>query len=202
MRPMPWLFIIPLLCAALRLITRKYVFSALTTLSCAGLIALSGLLPAAPFLFAGLLASVVGDWFLAHTQDKPELYACGVIGFLAGHLLFIVHAARHMRFSAAALAIALALTVGYGFYMARRILPRTPGLLKIPLSLYALVSLGSIACAMMTGNPLYIAGIALLVFSDTMIAENDFAGNHRAKYLILPTYYLCHLLITLSIFSL
>ena len=202
MRPILWLFLLPLVCAVLRLATRRYVFSALTTLSCAALIVLSGQLPTSPFLFAGLLFSVAGDWFLAHTKGKSTLYACGVGGFLVGHLLFIAHAAQKMQFSAMALAITAVLAIGYGVYMVRRVLPGTPDLLKVPLALYALASLAGLCCAMMTGNPLYVAGIALLVFSDTMIAEDDFAGNHRAKFLILPTYYLCHLLITLSIFAL
>ena len=193
---------VPVLCAVLRLVTKKYIFSALTSLTCAALIILFGHLPSSPFLFAGLMASVVGDWFLAHTGGKPELYACGVGGFLVGHILFILHAAQRIHFSAAALVVTVVLAVVYGIYMVRRVLPGTPELLKLPLVLYALASLTGLCFAMMTGSILYIIGIAMLVFSDTMIAEDDFAGNHRVKGLVLPTYYLCHILITFSIFTL
>ena len=50
----------------------------------------------------------------------------------------------------------------------------------------------------MTGSACYAVGIGLLLFSDTMIAENDFLGNHRVAALILPAYYLCHILVALS----
>ena len=44
---------------------------------------------------------------------------------------------------------------------------------------------------------LYILGIAMLLFSDTMIAESDFVGNPKTGWLILPTYYLCHILVSI-----
>ena len=50
----------------------------------------------------------------------------------------------------------------------------------------------------MTGDVIYACALALLLFSDTMIAEADFAGNPRADRLVLPTYYLCHILVALS----
>ena len=40
--------------------------------------------------------------------------------------------------------------------------------------------------------------IVCILFSDTMIAESQFAGQKWAYPLILPTYYLCHLLVAAS----
>ena len=46
---------------------------------------------------------------------------------------------------------------------------------------------------------LYVAGIVLVVFSDTIISFKEFLDYHALNGLILPTYYLAHLAITLSI---
>ena len=200
MSPFFLLFSIPVVFAVLRIIRRKYAFSALTTLSCAALIVLGSRLSDCPALIAGLLVSAIGDYYLAHTGGRSEIYALGVSGFLIGHLLFIVHASSRMAFHPTALVIGALLAIVYSLYLWRRVLPGAPKLLQLPLVLYALASIAGLICAMMTENPLYIAGISSLVFSDTMIAENDFANNHRVKLLILPTYYLCHILITLSVF--
>ena len=45
----------------------------------------------------------------------------------------------------------------------------------------------------------YVLGIALILFSDTLIAITEFMGNDRWEFLILPTYYLAHIVITWSI---
>ena len=57
---MAWLIVIPAVFAILRLVTRKYAFSALTTLSCAALVAAR-----APVMAAALAVSAVGDFFIA-----------------------------------------------------------------------------------------------------------------------------------------
>ena len=41
-------------------------------------------------------------------------------------------------------------------------------------------------------------GLLCIVLSDTLIAESDFAGNRAAEAWILPTYFLCHILLALS----
>jgi hypothetical protein len=44
-----------------------------------------------------------------------------------------------------------------------------------------------------------VAGIVLVVFSDTIISFKEFLDYDGLNWLILPTYYLAHLAITLSI---
>ena len=86
----------------------------------------------------------------------------------------------------------------YGAYFLLRAMPRMPKSLRLPGALYTAISVAGFACALMTGSACYAVGIGLLLFSDTMIAENDFLGNHRVAALILPADYLCHILVTLS----
>lgn len=190
---MTWLIVIPIVFALLRLITRKYFFSALTTLACA-LIAL----PHAPILTIGLVLSCAGDYFLGHKNGRDEIYALGIAGFFLGHALFIVDAACRAHFTALPLIIGGVMLVGYILYLALRVLPKMPRILKLPGTLYMLISVAGFTCAIATGDGIYIAAIAALVFSDTMIAEHDFLGSKIAAPFILPTYYLCHVLIALS----
>ena len=196
------LALIPVCFAVLRLITRKYVFSALTTLSCAALslspVWSDGWRWSQLILPAALVVSAIGDYFMAHKGDHAEIYRLGIAGFLLAHLLFIVHCCTQWRPRAWIAAVGLILLAGYGVYLIARVLTGVPNLLKLPAALYTLISVAGFTTSLMTRNPLYIVGIALLLFSDTMIAEHDFAGNRAAGALILPTYYLSQLLVALS----
>lgn len=197
-------FCVPVAFALLRLLTRKYVFSALTTLSCAALALVpalkAGTVPEwrSLILPTALVVSAVGDYFMAHKGGRPEIYQLGIAGFLLAHVLFIVHSCAQWRPSGGILLVGIALFAVYGVYLALRALPGIPGALKLPAALYALVSVAGFALSLMTGDPLYILGLALLMFSDTMIAEHDFVGTRWAGALILPTYYLSQLFVALS----
>ena len=126
-----------------------------------------------------------------------------MIGFFFAHLMFAWYAFERFAFSRGALIACLILLAGYIVYMALRMLPRVAKGLKLPLTLYMLVSLLSLYCALSMGaaqpeKALYAVGIGAIVFSDTMIGESEFAGVEKAHRLVLPTYYLCHVLIALS----
>ena len=185
---MPYLLLlIPAALAILRLTTRKYPFSALTTLACAALIAVYGRAPAIGLAAAALAVSAAGDWFLAHHRGRETFYALGVGGFLVGH------APSPMALVAGGLLLAL-----YAAYLTQIVLPGMPKMLRLPAVLYTLVSIAGFTVALTSGDAVYASAIALLLFSDTMIAAADFAGRKELSFLILPTYYLCHILIALS----
>lgn len=190
---MAFLILIPVVCALLRLVSGKYIFSALTTLSCAAIV-----LPHAPVMAAALAISAAGDYFMAHKGDREILYVCGIAGFLLGHVLLIAHAMTTAQHFSAGLYAGAALGAFFGPYLFMRVIKKVPAMLKLPVVLYTLISLVGLACAVMTGEALYIIGVACLLFSDTMIAECDFVGSKATGPLILPTYYLCHILVTLS----
>lgn len=187
------LCLIPSAFALLRLTTKQYPFSALTTLSCAAIA-----LTRSPLLAAALAISAAGDYFMAHKGGHEWLYLLGIAGFFLGHALLIAYAVRRAQPRPMHWIVGGVLLAAYLCYLGVRVLPNMPALLKIPGVLYTLISVAGLTCALMTGNPLYALGVALLLFSDTMIAEHDFAKNAAAGPLILPTYYLCHILVTLS----
>lgn len=206
---MAFLILIPIAFALLQLKMNKYIFSALTTLSCAAIAALNS-----PIMALALFISFIGDWFMAHKGSKEWMYLLGIAGFFLAHMVFIAHALTHVLFAShealvlgvvpratyvrAGLLTGAVLTLWFTPYLILRVIRKVPKLLKLPVVLYAFISIAGLSCAVMTGNALYILGIAMLLFSDTMIAENDFVGNTKAGPLILPTYYLCHILVALS----
>ncbi|MBR3504850.1 MAG: hypothetical protein IKO07_11515 [Clostridia bacterium] len=198
-----WL-LLPLAMAILRLKTGKYVFSAFVSLSCAFIVLIGGGSARAFSLAAGLLVSVAGDYLLAHQKGKPMRFIAGVALFGAAHLIFMAYALWAFKFRPLALVFIALLAICYALYLTKRVLPGQPGAMKIALPGYALASLAGLFCALCANEPtaaqriLYILGIACIVFSDTMIAEADFAHNKKAGKFILPTYYLCHILLAAS----
>ena len=194
---------LPLLLTALKFRTGAYIYSALITAACALVSLISGLKDAGFLLFAGLAVSIAGDWFMAHQSRGPFNFFFGVGGFGVAHLLFIAYALRRFRFSPAALAVIIALLAGYALYFALRVYPKVDMAVASAVTAYALVSLAGLCCAFSLNAPpaekiLYILGIASILFSDTMIAESGFLHQKWAGPLILPTYYLCHILLAAS----
>jgi hypothetical protein len=193
---------LPAAFALARHFTRKYIFSALTTLSCAALV-----LPYAPVMSLALFISFIGDYFMAHKGSSEIKYLLGIAGFFLGHVIFIWHAmlfipafgtpeaAPYIRNG---LTTAAVLAIWFTPYLLLRVIRKVPKLLRLPVVLYTFISIASLGCAVMTSDALYILGIAMLLFSDTMIAESDFVGNRKTGRLIMPTYYLCHILVALS----
>jgi len=71
--------------------------------------------------------------------------------------------------------------------------------LTVAVLFYLLISCISFAAATGIRFPsfpkwLFITGISLILFSDTIIAFKEFVGYHDLNFLILPTYYLSHIL--------
>lgn len=196
-------FIAAILCGVLRFSTGKYMYSALISLLCGCTVVLSGGSGDRMLLAAGLFVSVVADWFLAHQRGRTEFFIYGVIGFLIAHCLFGGFAAVRFSFGKPQLIICCVLLAAYSVYLALRVMPGVEKALRLPITAYMLVSIASLYLAMSSGMPvfekiLYTAGIASILFSDTMIAENVFVGVEQAGRLVHPTYYLCHWLLALS----
>ncbi|MBQ6595154.1 MAG: hypothetical protein IJH78_05780 [Clostridia bacterium] len=187
------LILIPVTLACLRIRTRRYLYSPLTTLACACL-ALSG----APVAAAGLTVSAAGDWYMAHRNGRSEMYRLGIVGFFCGHVLFLIHSLGRVRSPAAGLIACAALGIWMCFYLKKRILKGVPEMLRLPVVCYGAISAAGFSAALATMDALYALSIGLLVLSDTLIAERDFAGSERTAKWILPTYYACHILMALS----
>ena len=196
-------FAAALVCGVLRFATGEYIYSALISLLCGCTVVLAGGNNARLLMAAGLFVSVIADWFLSHQSGHSNFFLYGVCGFLIAHCLFAGYAAARFSFGVPQLVISVILLLGYSVYLGCRVMPGIESGLRLPITAYMLVSLVSLYLAMSSGMPiiqriLYTAGIASILFSDTMIAENIFVGVKQAGKLVHPTYYLCHWLLALS----
>lgn len=197
--------LLPVGAMALGLKTKKYVWNCVLTLSCAAIVILTGRGKMMAPLVAALAVSVVGDYFMGHKNGKPIRYILGIAFFLLAHLAFIWYAAGRFAGSARIFIAGGALIGMLLWYLSARVLPKLKGQrpMQIAVTLYSLVTGVSVVAAagMQAGQfeaLLYAVGIVMIALSDTMIAETDFVGNKEWQSYIMPTYYLCHILVAAS----
>lgn len=210
--------IVPIAFAMMGIRTGKYKFTFLTlAANLAILISLSAVnAPRPPLLLADtppqlLLAvalSIAGDYFMGHKSSPNDpKYLAGIVSFFAAHGCYLWYVLSRFTPTWQVFCLAGALISGYAVYIARRILPHVPGVpMKLGVAMYAMISAAVLGLSLgfTSGMPekvLFISAIACLVFSDTMIAEADFAGNKRVGFLIMPTYFACHILLVASVIA-
>lgn len=191
------LLAIPLAAAALRRVRPWFALNAIVSLSCAAIVlAVRG---AVSPLFFGLIVSVAADWFMAHKAGRTGWYLCGIGGFFAAHALFLWDVLLDASLAPLPFLAFALLAAGYGLYLARRILPRvSDARMRLAIVLYMLISAASLGFSLAAPGAARTLGLLCIVLSDTLIAESDFAGNRAAGAWILPTYFLCHILLALS----
>lgn len=191
------LLAIPLAAAALRCVRPWFALNAIVSLSCAAIVlAVRG---AVSPLFFGLIVSVAADWFMAHKAGRTGWYLCGIGGFFAAHALFLWDVLLDASLAPLPFLAFVLLAAGYGLYLARRILPRvSDARMRLAIVLYMLISAASLGFSLAAPGAARTLGLLCIVLSDTLIAESDFAGNRAAGAWILPTYFLCHILLALS----
>ncbi len=188
-----------------------YPLKAAVTLSCMAIILIHSRL--APFAdnayFQVLIAfafSVGGDFLLSNRADgggeKPNWFVYGIGLFFMAHVFYLAYVIAYARFSILPLVLLIA---SFLVYYLLRLLPRLQDRpMRIAVFLYLVISCFSLALALGYEAPLWnkaflVAGIGLIVFSDTCIAESNFVGLEFLDFLILPTYYAAHIAITLSL---
>ena len=194
---MIWLIflLIPVGLAVLTRRTGRYPFSAAVTLSCAGISFGCG----CSVLGGGLVFSALGDWFLQHEREREAFFLSGVAGFFPGHCCFAVHSVLSARFSWTSLLIFAVLFTGVSFFLLRRVWRGIDRSFRIPVVLYAGISCFSLSCALFSFSSavprvVFAAGIAMLLFSDGVIALSRFGRVKKIGSLIMPTYFACHIL--------
>lgn len=157
------------------------------------------------FLILGLLFSILGDRFMSIRGDDATLFLAAIGSFFLAHLSFLIgflsKRASFRRFVAAT----AILTAGLAPYFALRLAPAIPNApLLVAASAYLAISILSLSGAFaLDFRPLSRAvatiGVASIVFSDILIAEEAFRGETRLAFLIIPTYLATHLLLTLAV---
>ena len=153
-------------------------------------------------VIAAFGASMVGDDFLSSRRGHPHYFEAGIAAFFVAHLGYLVYALRNGGLHRMALVVLMAVFVPY-FVLA--LSPAIEGwVLWAAVLSYLAISCVGLAAAFGLKQPhriacLYVAGIGLIVFSDTIISVSEFLRYRGFNAWILPTYYLAHLAITSSI---
>ena len=151
---------------------------------------------------AAFLLSIVGDWYLSTMRGDTGRFIAGIGFFFLAHAGYLAYALLNGRFKWAVTIVFLA---GYLLFFLLKLFPViSDSMLMLAALLYLLIScfsLGAAAGMRFAADVkwAYLAGIALILFSDTIIALKEFAGYRELNFLILPTYYLAQISLTFSV---
>lgn len=206
MNPLFLLLLVPVLFAVLHAKTGKYPFSAAVTASCLAVALLAG---SSVWIVAAYALSIVGDWFMAHSggRNGDRMLLFGIVGFFLAHACFLTYgllSAIVPSFPAVRIVAALALVAGYAVFFLRTLRPAIgEPFLRIAAAAYTGISLCVMTASLFSGAPaasavLFAAGIAFILFSDTLIALSRFLHRKGLGRWICPTYFVCHILIAAS----
>lgn len=158
-------------------------------------------------LVAALALSAAGDAFLA--QDGEKAFLAGLASFLAAHIAYVplflsagggleILAAEPWRAGLAALAVVAAAA------LMRRLLPAAGPGMRVPVALYAAAILAMLLAAATVPSPVIVAGAALFVVSDSLLATERFLlaadspGRRPVGAAVWVTYYLAQAAIALG----
>lgn len=155
-------------------------------------------------IFGAFIFSIAGDWFLSNRHGETSRFIMGIALFCLAHVGYLTFALMNGRLNRFLTLIILAAYLGFYFFML------SPGIedktLKVATLCYLLVSCFSLGAALgMKENPafrwLYIFGIVMVLFSDTIIALREFVTYNDLDLLVLPTYYLAQISVTAALIS-
>ncbi len=150
------------------------------------------------------LFSIVGDFFLSHRNGDLMWFVYGILFFFLAHIGYLWYSLFHGKIVWWLTGV---LCGGYLIFFFTSLYDGIGGGVLLWAALaYLFVSCFSLGAAWgitLTGGSKwgYVFGIALILFSDTLIAFTEFMAYDRWDFLILPTYYLAHIVITWSIFQ-
>ena len=153
-------------------------------------------------IIAAFLFSIAGDWFLSHKNGDPMMFSKGIAMFFLAHIGYLAFALLNGKIKWLFTSIFLGIFLVYFFVI---LYPTfSDNLLMIASLVYLFISCLSFGASVgIIGDSVvkwtYIFGIFLIVFSDTIISLTDFLGYKSLGFLILPTYYLAHIVITFSL---
>lgn len=205
--------LLPVLFSVLALATNRLAFKMAVPLLSSVIVLLAGLtsvfgrtatLSAGPLLLlvAALVLSACGDIFLSTKGERKDRFVIGIGLYFAAHLGYLGYGVATGSVSWITLVALTAVLLPYYFLVLRPRIREAP--LSVAVLLYLLVSCAALAGAVggeWSGPQrwLFLSAIALIVISDLFISFKEFLDVHITDVLILPTYYLAHLLIAASI---
>ena len=155
-------------------------------------------------LVAAFVLSIGGDMFLTY-RTKDVHYVAGIALFLLAHLGFLAFAITRVPFSWLRFGVvaALGLVLYFAVLLPHSNLKKRPAM-AVAVIVYIMISCASLAAALdLTSHSaarwVFAAGITSLAVSDIMIALRDFRGVSKVKPWVMPLYFLCHILVAVSV---
>ncbi|MDR2041064.1 MAG: lysoplasmalogenase [Tannerella sp.] len=200
------LLLVPLACAVFASLRYNYGVHAAIPVACAvlvGCLSPKQISRTKWLLIAAFAFSIAGDWMLKHRGGDVLMFVYGIALFFVAHVGFLAFCLKNGKIQWALLGL---LAAGYGMFFAWKLLPAIPdAVLLTAVGFYVLISCLSLAAAPGLRLPfharwLFTAGIACIVFSDTLIACCEFldmCGLYRL--LMMPTYYAAHILVAAAV---
>ncbi|MGB5666089.1 MAG: lysoplasmalogenase [Maribacter sp.] len=151
-----------------------------------------------------LLFSIVGDYFLSHMNEDGSMFIIGIGLYLLAHIGYLLFSLFNGRIK---WGFTLIITLAYLAFFYQILYPNmSDKTLVFMVLFYLLVSCVSLGAALginAKGNVkwFYVLGISMILLSDTIISFKEFMDYHTIDFLILPTYYVAQICITIALFN-
>lgn len=154
------------------------------------------------FIIGAFVFSAGGDWFLSFKGDSFIMFASGIGLYFFAHAGYLGYALVNGRTNKIFTAILITAYLLFFYFLLYPAIDNR--ILLVSVLLYLLISCVSLgAAAGVKLQPIekwsFFAGITLIIFSDTIIAFHEFTSYQELNSLILPTYYVAHILVTFSV---
>ena len=199
------LIVIPLICALWTLMGYGKIYGYGVSALCGIILCLAygrNIKKDAWLIVAAFLLSMIGDWFLINRKGIPVRFIYGIIFYFMAHLGYLWFSLKNGKIRKWILSCTLLVYLSFFLLIIFPTMDST--VLTAAVLCYLLVSCISFAAATGIRFPtlpkwLFIAGITFILISDTIIAFKEFAGYNNLNFLIMPTYYFSHIMMTLAL---
>ena len=148
------------------------------------------------------VCSMIGDYFLSNMSGDNSMFIIGISLYLTAHVGYLIFSILNdtIRWKITTL-ITIAFLIFYSLTLYPNILDRTLAFTVLFYLIVSCISLGAALGIKTLPNikmP-YFIGIALILFSDTLISLKEFMSYETLDFMILPTYYLAQICITIAL---
>jgi uncharacterized membrane protein YhhN len=153
------------------------------------------------WLIGAFVFSALGDYFLSNKSGNESYFVIGIGLYFLAHVGYLSFAICNGRINLPALAVLL---VCYLVYYFMKLGPAIEDpVLSGAVLLYLLISCTALAAAVGVSwqghiKWFFVFGICMILLSDTVISFNEFLQFKDWNRIILPTYYLAHVSITIA----
>ena len=150
------------------------------------------------------VCSMIGDYFLSHMSGNNSMFIIGISLYLTAHVGYLIFSLLNgtIRWKVTTL-ITMAFLIFYYLTLYPNIIDKTLAFIVLFYLIVSCVSLGAAMGIKAIPNikTSYLIGIALILFSDIIISFKEFISYDSLNFLILPTYYLAQICITIALFN-